>query len=103
MFASLLKHFLFIVFWNRRLFEYHFHANYYLLMQHYHISDNYCVGQWFFVNQLKYVLLCGSGNDVDFHYCPVSLVMAVLVDLLLNCIESMNLNYSSVYTKPNAR
>jgi hypothetical protein len=72
------------------------------LMQHYHITDNYHVG-WFFVNQLKHVLLCGIGNDLDLHCCPISLVMAVLVHLLLNCIESMNLNYSSVYTKRNVR
>jgi hypothetical protein len=74
-----------------------------ILIQHYHINASCRVGQWFFVNQLKYVLLCGNRNDVVLRCCPVSLVMAVLVDLLLNCIESMNLNYSSVYTKPNAR
>lgn len=74
-----------------------------ILMQHYHISDNYRVGHWVFVNQRKYVLLCGHRNDVDLHCCPVSLVMTVLVELLLNRIGCMNLNYSSVYTKPNAR
>jgi hypothetical protein len=71
-------------------------------MQHYHISDNCPVALWVLVNQLKYVLLCGVGDDVVLHCCPDALVMAVLVDLLLNCIESMNLNYSTVYTKPDA-
>jgi hypothetical protein len=38
---------------------------------------------------------------VDLHCCPVSLVTTVLVELLLNRIGCMNLNYSSVYSKPN--
>jgi hypothetical protein len=69
-------------------------------MQQYLISDYYRGEQWFFGNQLKYVQIVVMLNDVVLYCCPVSMVMEVFSQSLLNCIGSISPYYSSIHTKP---